>query len=60
MDNENARLCTRAFVDTYVSIAIAELIRLQVSAFFYPGYGDDLRFTWFVGPSLGVQFRSRM
>jgi hypothetical protein len=60
VDNENARLCTRAFVDTYVSIAIAELIRLQVSAFFYPGYGDDLRFTWFVGPSLGVQFRSRM
>lgn len=57
--NENARLCSRAFVDSYVALSIAELVRLQLSAFFYPGYGDDQRFTWFVGPSIGVQFRSR-
>lgn len=59
-DDEHARLCTRAFVDTYLALAIAELVRLQVSAFFYPGYGRDQRFTWFVGPSVGVQFRSRL
>ena len=47
-------------MDTYLALAIAELVRLQVSALFYPGYGRDQRFTWFVGPSVGVQFRSRL
>lgn len=57
--NHMTRFCTRPYVDTYVAGALLELIRIQLSAHFYPTWGEGRRFEFFIGPSIGVELRSR-
>lgn len=58
-DNDLARFCSRPYVDTYVAFSVAEAVRLSLSAFFYPAWGEGRELSFFIGPSIGVQLRSR-
>lgn len=52
-------LCSRMIVTAYAAVSFIDVVRLQLAFTFLPAVGSQDRLAWSVGPSIGIQLRSR-